>query len=86
MVQSDLYEKLVKQYGKDHQLQVMVEEMGEAITAISQRQNRGRGTEDDMIEEIADVVIMTEQMRVIFGDKLIQAVLKKMDKAATHLE
>jgi len=86
MVQTDLYEKLVEKFGEKHQMYVLVEEMGEAIAAISQFLNRDRDVEEDMLEEMADVVIMLEQMKVIYGDRLIQAVLKKLDKAATHLE
>ena len=86
MVQTEIYEKLVEKYGPKHQLYVTIEEMGEAIAKISQFLNRDRDVEQEMIEEIADVVIMTEQCKVIYGDRLVQAVLKKLNKAEEHLK
>ena len=85
MVESDLYEKAVKKFGDRHQLYVTVEEMAEAITKITQFLNRGRDVEQEMIEEIADVVIMTNQCKVIFGDRLTKAVHKKLNKVAEHV-
>ena len=86
MVQSNIYRELVDKFGQQHQMYVLVEEMGEATAAISQFLNRNRDVEEEMLEEIADVVIMLEQMKVIYGERLVQAVLKKLQKAATHLE
>jgi len=86
MVQSNIYRELVDKFGQKHQMYVLVEEMGEATAAISQFLNRNRDVEEEMLEEIADVVIMLEQMKVIYGERLVQAVLKKLQKAATHLE
>ncbi len=85
MVQCDLYYGAVEKWGKDHQLLVTVEEMAEAIAKISQFVNRGRDVEDELVEELADVVIMMEQMRVIYGDKLLKAIYKKLDKLERHL-
>ncbi len=85
MVESDLYEKAVDKFGAEHQLYVTVEEMAEAITKITQFLNRGRDVEQEMIEEIADVVIMTNQCKVIFGERLIQAIHKKLEKVAKHV-
>jgi len=86
MVQSNIYRELVDKFGQKHQMYVLVEEMGEATATISQFLNRNRDVEEEMLEEIADVVIMLEQMKVIYGERLVQAVLKKLQKAATHLE
>jgi len=86
MVQSNIYRELVDKFGQKHQMYVLVEEMGEATATISQFLNRNRDVEEEMLEEIADVVIMLEQMKVIYGERLVQAILKKLQKAATHLE
>ena len=85
MIQCDLYRAAVTTWGKENQLYVAVEEMGEAIAKIAQYQNRGRDVEDEMVEELADVVILMEQMRVIYGDRLIQAIYKKLNKLEAHL-
>ena len=80
-----VYERAVEKFGEAHQHYVFIEEMGECIAAISQFKNRGRGNEQDMIEEIADVQIMLEQMKVIHGKKLEMAVIKKLQKLHGHL-
>ncbi len=85
MVESKLYKEAVDKFGSEHQLYVTVEEMAEAIVKITQYLNRGRDVEQGMIEEIADVVIMTNQCRVIFGDRLTQAIHKKLDKVQRHV-
>jgi len=85
MVQCDLYTRAVKKWGKEHQMNVAIEEMSEAISKISQLHNRGRDVEEEVINELADVCIMMEQMKVIYGDRLIQAIYKKLNKLEGHL-
>ena len=86
MVQCNLYERAVEVFGKEHQLYVTIEEMAEAIAKIAQYNNRGRDVEKEMVEELADVCIMMEQMKVIYGDKLIAAVYTKLGKLEKHVE
>ena len=77
-----VYEKAVDKWGKNHQLLVTAEEMGEAIAKISQFVNRGREVEKDLICELADVQIMLNQCKVIYGselDKCIELKLKKLE-------
>jgi len=85
MVESELYKKAVDKFGAHHQLYVTVEEMAEAIVKITQFLNRGRQVEEDMIEEMADVVIMTNQFKVMYGARLIKAINKKLNKVAGHV-
>jgi NTP pyrophosphatase (non-canonical NTP hydrolase) len=86
VVQSEVYERLVNKFGKEHQLIVFMSEMSECISEISRRNIPDRhADEQDLLNEIADVVIMTEQMRVVYGDRLITAIHKKLNKAKTHL-
>jgi NTP pyrophosphatase (non-canonical NTP hydrolase) len=85
MVQCDLYAAAVREWGKEHQMNVTMEEMAEATAKISQFINRGRDVEDELVEELADVCIMMEQMRVIYGDRLTQAIYKKLNKLEAHL-
>jgi predicted DNA-binding protein (UPF0278 family) len=85
MVISSLYEEAVTKWGKNHQLLVAAEEMAEAITKISQYTNRGRDVEDDLVCELADVVIMMEQCKVIYGQQLIDCVYKKLNKLEGHI-
>jgi len=83
---SSLYKEAVDKFGKKHQLLVAVEEMAEAIAKISQFVNRGRDVEEEMIEELADVSIMVEQMKVIYGMRLTTAIGKKLNKLKGHID
>jgi NTP pyrophosphatase (non-canonical NTP hydrolase) len=60
-------EEAVRQYGEDNQINMLQEEMGELLAAINQVR-RGRIPKGKVIEEIADVTIMIEQMAIIFGE------------------
>ena len=62
----NLYKTAIATWGEYPQLNMLHEEMGELLTAIA-RYQRGRGSEEDIITELADVSIMIEQMGVMFG-------------------
>lgn len=62
----ETYTNAMIAYGEHHQITKCLEEMGECIQAICKVMNG----EDDfahLAEEIADVTITMEQMRMIFG-------------------
>jgi NTP pyrophosphatase (non-canonical NTP hydrolase) len=82
---SSIYEKAILKWGINHQIGVAVEEMAEAIAQITQYMNRSRGTKSEVVHEIADVCIMMEQMRVIFGEELDQAIETKLKKLEAHI-
>lgn len=77
----------VQHYGPEHQKKKAIEEMGELITAISREQD-GRATPDQVITEIADVLITTKQLALIYGYDAVMAevqrkerrLLRRMDK------
>lgn len=60
-----LYERVINRFSNNIQTYVATEEMGELIQALS-KELRGQGNRNNIIEEIADVTIMLEQLRVIF--------------------
>lgn len=62
----DICGKAVRTYGYDAQRLMLFEEIGELLNAIA-KLSRGRATSDDVIEELADVAIMVNQMAVIYG-------------------
>lgn len=87
MVQSKIYKEAVDRFGKEHQIGVLIEEMGECIAKGSQLIVRKRDVEEDFIEEIADVAIMIEQMKIIYGkDRVTSIVHKKLTKLRGHLD
>lgn len=82
---SNVPKMAVTKWGKDHQLLVMVEEMGEAISAISQMVNRGRDTEQKVIDELGDVCLMMAQAQEIYGTRLESAVKRSIAKLHIHI-
>lgn len=68
--------KAVKLWGVTPQLRQLQEECGELVAAVN-RADRGRGTEN-LIEEIADVVIMAHQARLMFGPAVEEAIARKL--------
>ena len=62
MTTEELYRTAIRRYGAEAQERQAVEECAELITAISHRQ---RGREHNIEEEIADVEIMLEQLKII---------------------
>ena len=67
--------RAINTYGEQPQVDVAIEEMSELTKAIlkyrraeNKNKNEAEYLEDDIIEEIADVQIMLDQMRIIFGD------------------
>ena len=57
----------VAKWGVDGQCHKAVEEFGELITALMRFYN-GRGTNDDVVTEIADCYIMLDQLSHIFDE------------------
>ena len=66
--------RAVSTYGPDAQMKMMVEEMSELTKAICKLWRARPGSpeafeaERSIIEEAADVQIMLDQIRIIFGD------------------
>ena len=58
-------ERAVKAFGKEHQEWVLVGEVGELLDAVADHK-RGRCDVRHIAEEIADVEIMLEQMKIIY--------------------
>ena len=84
-------DSIVKQsidfYGEDIQSTVCMEECAELIQAIS-KAKRGKIDRDNMIEEIADVLIcieMLKQMYMISDEKINKWIEKKQEREAERI-
>ena len=75
MINRELLKRSIDKWGSDMQMNLAVEEAGEFVVAMS-RYLRGRGSDKDVIEEIADTMIMMNQMALLFGDDLVAAVIE----------
>lgn len=60
------FEYIINTYGKNPQIDMAIEECSELQKALL-KERRGKGTVDDIIDEIADVQIMIEQLKIIFN-------------------
>ena len=61
----------IQTYGSDHQLNVAIEEMAELTKEICKRK-RMANNRNEIIEEMADVLIMLEQLKLIFNISSIE--------------
>lgn len=76
-------QKAIDLEGKQFQIDLMEEEAGELIIALARLR---RGRESNVIEEIADVLIMASQMRTMFGPDAVDSVIAfKMERLRTTL-
>lgn len=78
----------VDHYGEEIQATVCMQECAELIQAIS-KEKRGKIDRDNMIEEIADVLIcieMLKQMYMISEDKINKWIEKKQAREAERME
>lgn len=75
MKNTEIYEKLLDKYG-DKQLIVAIEELSELQKEICKYLRNHQIMKKDIIEEIADVEIMLEQIKLYFNfdQKIIDAV------------
>ena len=73
-INKDLLQKVIDKYGTTLQTTVAMEELAELIKEIS-KVIRGNKNADGMIEEIADVLIMIEQLKLMYNisDEEIQS-------------
>lgn len=82
MKETQIYKKLIEKY-KDKQLIVAIEELSELAKALC-KYLRGNNDQpmniDSIIEEIADVEIMLEQVKMYFGITNLNILLEKKKK------
>lgn len=84
MESSQVLEKAIEVYGKDLQKQVAIEEMAELTKEIC-KDFRGKGNREHIIEEMADVCIMLDQLMIIYDIKTNE-MLDEIDIKTARLE
>ena len=78
--EENLYQKAVSLWGFESQIQMIIEEMAELTTALC-HVLRNRESIEAVMEELADVEIMLNQMKIIFPS--IEAIKKeKLERLA----
>ena len=86
----ELLRKLIKHYGRDMQMLIALEEMSELQKEIC-KNRRGRDNVDHIAEEIADVLICIDQLRIMFDvsdrvEEWKQAKLERVYRRYLHGE
>ncbi len=82
----DIYKETIEKWGVMSQIGMANEEMGELITSLNQY-FRNRVDEEAVAEEIADVILMMQEMAYIFGrDKVIKWYNIKKQRVVDRLE
>lgn len=61
-----IYAEAIKKYGKEAQIKKAVEELSELLVEILHYTDE-RGSQEALVDELADATIMCEQLRRIFG-------------------
>lgn len=79
-------EKALEIYGVDNQIIKLAEECGELLSAVSKRRS-GRCDVDAVAEEIADVLIMLDQMQTAFEcEEVVSKYIRyKLDRLENRL-
>lgn len=85
----ELYKLAIETYGDEAQINQGIEEMAELIQAVNKfRRMRNPVTFDNIAEEIADVEIMMDQYKQIYGiteNEIILLKKRKLDRLAKRL-
>ena len=61
-----LYQEAILKYGPEAQMKIVIGEIGEFLTLVG-REEQGRASKQDWIDEIADLKIMMDQTCLIKG-------------------
>ena len=67
----ELLLRAIDHFGAEKQIMKAIEEMAELTTELARFRNN-RGMAINILEELADVSIMVEQMCLIFGKELVE--------------
>ena len=88
IIDSNIVDKSIEHYGSDLQAVVFMEECSELIQAIS-KMKRGKDNRDNLIEEMADVMICMDILKQVYGvsDNEIQNyVCQKQDRCVERMK
>lgn len=88
--QIDIMNKAISTYGQDSQMLMAIEEMSELTKAICKYKRYGDNV-NDIAEEIADVTIMLEQLKMMFDvypevEMNIDLKLKRLERRLAYAE
>lgn len=84
----DVVLKAIQKWGSQRQILMLLEEMSELQKEILKNMNRGRDNLNELIDEAADVEIMLEQFKTIYGihQAIEERIPQKIKKLKAKLE
>ena len=87
IIDKQLQKDTIDTFGKNIQSTICMEECAELIQAIS-KMKRGKDQRENLIEEMADVYIILEQLQCMYNvpdNKLLEWINKKQDRQRNML-
>ena len=82
--------KIIAHYGVPHQLVKLCEECAELTQQAAKCYDKGLAYSDDMIEEIADVLVMIEQFKAAMSqpdrDLIDKIITEKLERQLDRIE
>jgi len=78
--------KALDTWGFDAQLMMVIEESGELVQAAAKFLGGREQSPESLIEELADVSLMVDQMRLRWGPEISEARLAKLERLEQRLE
>lgn len=81
----EIFTQAVKLWGVVPQFNVLQEECGELIAAINQY-DRGKIPIEDVITEVADVLLTAYQIKMILGPAVEEEMLRKLNRLAERIQ
>ncbi|MBR4932470.1 MAG: hypothetical protein IKZ02_05540 [Alphaproteobacteria bacterium] len=87
-VSTNILKKAITKWGNHSQLLMVLEEMSELQKEILKNINRQKDNVDAIIDEVADVEIMLEQLKYIYqiDEAVKQRIPVKLEKVKARLE
>ena len=80
--------RIAEHYGYEAQREQLIEECAEAILAAQKcKQHGSKDNFEELCGEVADVLIMAQQMRLLMGAKVIDEIIdKKLNRQLGRIE
>ena len=79
--------KIADYYGYESQMDVLTEECGEFVQARNKLRRNVLGAYNNCLEEIADIAVMIEQMKLICGeDRILSIMDEKLDRQIARIK
>lgn len=87
MTKNEIYREAITKFGWQSQVNMLVEEIGELLSALN-KYERGRVELSDVTTEVADVRIMIEQLEVVLDihDDVECEIKRKIERLKYRLD